>query len=133
MERSIEWQTCSLELAKRLKELGVEQESYFWYDTEGLLYHPLDPQSNMYCVYRAFTVSELGEMLPAKIENGYLSCDKCSSGEDCQGDGTWVCCYGEVQEGKDHNCFEAISGNTLAEAMAKMLIYLIENKLIEVK
>ena len=34
---TLEQQVCSLELAKRLKELGVKQESYFVWHREGSL------------------------------------------------------------------------------------------------
>src|SRR5260221_4495003 len=67
----IEKQVCSLELAKRLKELKVKQKSlfywireddpYIWYNNNN---HP------MYCekfYYSAFTPSELSELLPNRV------------------------------------------------------------------
>ena len=61
----LEEQVCSLELAKKLKELGVKQESYFWYyelygDNAWSL-GPLNKSGNH--TLSAFTVAELGEML----------------------------------------------------------------------
>lgn len=67
---AIEQQVCSLELAKRLKELGVKQESYFYWKEDA-------PDQDAYLIERnsryfaskgvilgsAFTVAELGEFL----------------------------------------------------------------------
>jgi hypothetical protein len=84
----IEQQVVSLELAKRLKELGVQQESLFYWVMTGeerepflastedfdvidratsVLYVGRDDSEtweNQVC-YSAFTVAELGELLPA--------------------------------------------------------------------
>ena len=35
---SIEWQVTSLDLSRKLKELGVMQESYFWWVDAGIRY-----------------------------------------------------------------------------------------------
>ena len=147
----LEKQVVSLELAKKLKSLGVRQESYFyWVDSEwrnkGFFVIARDgwacdcdfePGSGHGCdlqelaeaeeddakigpgeivggyAYSAFTVAELGEMLP-----GVLS-GNCGSG------------------------FKAIRGSVLgthaetcateADARAKMLIYLIEKKIVKPK
>jgi hypothetical protein len=73
----LEEQVCSLDLAKRLKELGVKQESYwYWVDwqennhEDGApkgwnLEHP--PHSDCPFV-SAFTVAEFGEMLPMYLK-----------------------------------------------------------------
>lgn len=75
-------QVCSLELAKRLKELGVKQESFFYYgrveDTcfkethhEVIIHRALwewNEDCFYYTDYSAFSVAELGEMLPIHIE-----------------------------------------------------------------
>ena len=69
----LENQVCSLELAKRLKELVVKQDSYFWwvnpemtennvtqllgYDERFINHHP-----DLYL--SAFSVAELGLLLP---------------------------------------------------------------------
>jgi len=75
-----------LELAKRLKELGVKQESFWaWYETTDRDDTPRLNRFDEHCTvcplpkqaweekYAAFTVSELGEMLPATIDLLYLS------------------------------------------------------------
>jgi len=70
----LEKQVCSLELAKRLKELGVKQESaWYWkHNTESphgkidewVLCHYGQPyEVNSSYHVSAFTVAELGELL----------------------------------------------------------------------
>jgi len=80
---NIENQIVSLELARKLKELGVKQESIFWWDIEttsvmksGLDGMPrfletskVDKRQRDYVrkperTISGFTVAELGEMLP---------------------------------------------------------------------
>lgn len=123
---TLEQQVCSLESAKRLKELGVKQESYFIYDAvwganevesweirHGSL--STEPEE----VYSAFTVAELGEMFIGQIVNF-----------EHRKDGKYrVWWYGSPKtmvEQQIHN----IDADTEAEARAKMLIYLLENNLI---
>lgn len=62
-------QVCSLELSKRLKELGVKQESLFFYNPkDGELRRGfecfINEEGKMKWFVSAFTVAELGEMLP---------------------------------------------------------------------
>ena len=72
----IEDQVCSLELAKKLKKLGVKQESLFYWVKhwkgryEGHvneLFYGKDEDDNVNPHISAFTVAELGEMLPAEV------------------------------------------------------------------
>jgi len=135
----LEQQVCSLELAQKLKELGVKQESEFhWRVTEPnhesalpggpfLLdksYLPYD--SKMVSAFSAFTVAELGEMLPTFCElegtNRVFNCWKEPQG--------WQCAYCPHSGVGDWGLKEA---KTEADARAKMLIYLLENKLISVE
>src|SRR5437868_5642219 len=90
-DMKLEDQVTNLELSKRLKELGVKQESLFWWE----FYISGDPElkraGEQECIegesepwypskdcISAFTVAELGEMLPKNIEDkesdelGYL-------------------------------------------------------------
>jgi hypothetical protein len=160
MTMKLEDQVTSLELSMKLKELGVKQESlFYWFDTRNTGDLPkwyLDTYDNLADdlgwnyktgrtkkvdrLYSAFTVAELGEMLPQDIihiEKGY-SKDyevKLSFGTNFN-----ECWY----EADDDTCpdgcgdyySKSISYNdtsdqdTEADARAKMLIYLIENKLI---
>lgn len=65
---NIERHVTSLELSKRLKELGVPQESEYVWDPEGnvptLHLNLWDPLSGVRPHFSAFLASELGEMLP---------------------------------------------------------------------
>lgn len=69
----LEDQVCSLELAKRLKELGVKQDSYWhWSTNSGLGLNEHLYSCNQLSQYgtegvtfaSAFTVAELGNILP---------------------------------------------------------------------
>lgn len=129
----LEQQVVSLELAKRLKELGVKQESYAqWHRPKFLEKEGEDDPSKMdeltgfyssysdeWSTYSAFTVAELGEILPNHLDlEGkwvVLECRKDSTLEH------WYTHYG------DRYFTEA---DTEADARAKMLVHLIENKLI---
>ena len=121
----LEQQVCSLELAKRLQELGVNAVSYFSFVNSPNGRHDkfdvmqVSPTgkknllANGYDVIAAFTVAELGELLPVNVNTRrhpiaarFFLCVLNES------DKTW--------EGAD----------TEADARAKMLAYLIENQLI---
>jgi hypothetical protein len=115
----IEQQVCSLELAKRLKELGVKQESLFYWQFfpgHNFIIHDKD-KSNHYETetYSAFTVAELGEMLPdwnESVKRAYKD---------------WVCIIRNKNTDINWHSF----GETEANARSKMLIYLLENGLIK--
>lgn len=122
---TLESQVVSLELAKRLKELGVKQESCFWWcdpsdgdkTDVGFI---RDNHVGYKVYYSAFTVAELGEMLPVRdgdknftYKRGYA-----------QDKGFYWLIYG----GEDN---EKMTANTEADARAKMLIYLKEQGLIK--
>lgn len=126
---NLEQQVCSLELAKKLKELGVKQESLFWWrhdDVDGWWPgHWEGLPGAEHC--SAFTVAELGEMLPKEenlvtmfFENG--RCQICLQGNVENNDGI-ATRWGAAGQ--------SIEADTEADARAKMLIYLIENKLID--
>lgn len=150
-------QVVSLELAKKLKSLGVKQESLFvWLFRNYKLSNP--PQENWdvelrqryYKVgeqYSAFTVAELGEMLPRQI------CDQDQKLSGVKGKCyplTATFLYDDYGNPSEINGFQLKYGDsnikvcsdtslnsagiyytgTEADARAKMLIYLIENKLI---
>lgn len=113
-----EQQVCSFELATKLKELGVEQRSYFFWKQKGGLTDIFDhnfKHADIASSISAFTVSELGELLPEdeqimSFKNGDI----------------WFCgFFGKFRRGGN------FSAKTEADARAKMLIYLFENKLIE--
>lgn len=124
-------QVVSLEIARRLKELGVKQESLFWWvHHDSLELNPwveYKPNKTRYRNYgkinrhvSAFTVAELGEMLPRYVKDTWeLSV--------CKFMGKW-----EVRYEESVSSTEWLSElqNTLANAMGLMLIYLLENKLL---
>ncbi len=153
---------CSLELAKRLKELGVKQESdFYWIERHGkrrqhkltgtfflIKMRDLDFRKSMRSYYSAFHVGELGDMLPPTIEVkdikkewGY---DEVFYRQIHVGiNGQWLIYYsrlddlgdGQMNEIKIHTRYggKPILEKTEADARAKCLIYLIENKLIDLK
>jgi hypothetical protein len=115
----LENQVCSLELAKRLKELGVKQESLFYHDNTlkkvawtGNIY--LAPVDFGMRYVSAFTVAELGEMLK-KYEM------ECIWFEEQEQWGCYQTCDG----------YEPHYADTEADARARMLIYLLENGLLK--
>lgn len=127
---TLEQQVTSLELSKRLKELGVKQESLFYWEkrysidwavttTEDLSARKYD---KYYKYISAFTASELGEMLPEDIfGKGHIYCSK----RHDTGEGSWEILY------RDNSGISLLEiGDTEANARAKCLIYLLENKLI---
>ena len=125
----LEYQICSLELAQQLKELGVKQESLFYWFTEcsantkfipkeyelKFLPNRIEDKSDIgnavgiFGFISAFSVAELGIL----IGNG-LNIRINMSGN--------IVVY--------HTLHEAgFTAETIVDAMAKMLIYLIENNL----
>jgi hypothetical protein len=146
----LEDQVVSLDLAKRLKELGVKQESlYSWSVPDvskaqsginadnlkkcepGLF--PSDvPWGEFFEPIAAFTVAELGEMLPVEVTvpegDSYLLKLHMGTRLASRAHVARVL-YEDVDE---DNWLHSVEADTEADARAKMLIYLIENKLITV-
>lgn len=123
---------CSLELSKRLKELGVKQDSLFYRFGDEMFqyiyckyYEQYSPHVNLdiRSGFSAFTVAELGEMLPTMIpgndKDTYIQYFKAEK---------WVCCFLTADPFILNRITES---ETEANARAKMLIYLLENKLME--
>jgi len=120
----LEKQICSLEHAKKLKELGVKQESeWIWaimnigagqsayiYNTVGDKGYHRDEH------YSAYTVAELGDIL--KDYSGNVEYDGKFK--------KWRIIYFESSYTTE------IIGSE-ADARAKLLIYLLENKLLKAK
>lgn len=119
----VERQVCSLDLAKRLKELGVKQESYFiWFEFPTLtptverIETKVSASRSEY-VIAAFTVTELGDLLGRATNDDLTKA------------------YGDIFNVPDTRF---ITGTGLQACLtrpdlcAKMLIYLIENKLTKV-
>jgi hypothetical protein len=136
----LEKQVCSLELAQKLKTLGVRQDSLYYWSASGLASTRVDWTMKL-CAFgntftdetrfSAFTVAELGEMLPKYIEQvreggtsrtGFwldISFDETS--------GKWRYSYANHRA---NECIEMLFDVSEADARAKMLIYLMENSLV---
>jgi hypothetical protein len=122
---TLEQQVCSIELARKLRELGVKQTSFFYWKTRdlGSSRPHLVARNSPFVISQgiiqasAFTVAELGEMLPKEYRSHKSFEPQPASDE------IWVI------DGKADGLFYAA---TEADARAKMLVYLIENKLIPI-
>lgn len=125
----IEQQVCTLEQAKKLKELGIKQDSYLTYELvpwdrtnshkkKGKLIN-LKPTNKGkasavlgFEYFAAFTVAELGEMLGYHLNLSYSTKD---------GKQSWLA------KDKPVHTFD-----TEAECRASLLIHLIESSLLSV-
>lgn len=135
-------QVCSLEQAKRLKELGVigntgnclffhldlpetkyRRASIFIADRR-LMESVTDPGEH----WAAFTASELGEMLPC--ESGIIYWEVAYNDHL----GCWNCIIRDLVKWKGGKNIPPIAyeseGDTMAECMADALIHCLENKLV---
>ena len=117
----LEDQVVSLELAKELEALGVKQESaFYWYfdvvdgdpviPERYFLHDNKDGGFNFVC--SAFTVGEIGEMLPVGYHSGKSGVGK-----------PWIC-----KSRRKSEVFEV--SDTEADARAKMLINLIKTGVV---
>ena len=136
-----------LEYAKKLEKLGVKQDSLFYYRydslSEKLRSIPkikiVDNNNNRayiterYVFYSAFTTTELLEMLPkfrledirgCEMEHSLIIQTSSINGFNIS--------YQETTKYGLHYS-QLTMDKKLSNALAKMLIYLIENKLIELK
>ncbi len=124
----LEQQVISLELAKKLKELGVGQESAFCWEWSGVQgdaatlvkWEDHTEHDHQPWIYSAFTVSELGEMLPIVIGDYVFDTSKMTTGE-------WYALFrwGNKFIGKG-------TGATEAEARGNLMASLVEAKLINI-
>lgn len=127
----LEKQVVSLELAKKLKELGVKQESYFEYRLFDYGWSlPIkrgDIPKRLGAAYvgqddvAAFTVAELGELLPL------MTWTQQQKPMPTPEQPNWYC----LTTLPDSKTGHSTNAHTEADARAKMLIYLIENKLVD--
>lgn len=131
----LEDQVCNLELAKRLKELGVKKESFaYWYKAHSGCHQLRIDRSDLgndweeNKITSAFTVAELGEMIPRGFSSGR------PFGKDL------FECWPTFEAMSDDRLDEEQSRflkvpldreTKEADVRAKMLIYLLENKLVE--
>ncbi len=120
----LEQQVCSLELAIKLKKLGVTAPSIFFFEWTGA--KPNEIEQNTEPCYNldnvnAYTVAELGEIMKGK---GMGTSAYASIGE------TWWVAGGEWDVGKQKYTHTEQADNE-ADARAKTLIYLLEHNLIK--
>lgn len=120
----LEDQVCNLELSKRLRELGVKQESLFYWtetisDDWQVLYQSYVTERAGQSIewYSAFTSAELGKMLPVRVISGRRKAYFMSKP-------LYFCNFDGRPKHQE-------SAETEADARAKMLVYLIENKLVD--
>jgi len=144
----IENQVCTLEQAKRLKELGVQQDAYMsfvWFiNSERVNLHrtitakkltdhaqkKYESANHNNKVCAAFTVAELGVMLPEDLYIPY----KGNSGKKRKYPQHLHCFkqlkYSVNYTGGESREFLTQHGDTEAEARATMLIHLLKNNLL---
>jgi hypothetical protein len=125
----LEDQVVSLELAKKLRELGFEQESLFYWHFDEIVRREFMPTDQNLKVstdghnFSAYTVAELGGMLPQNFSYEGKQCNWISY----LAMNGWNVQYESIDD--DGLLFEVVA-NKEADARAKMLIYLKENKFI---
>jgi len=146
---SLENQVCSLKLAKKLKELGVEQKSLFYWakpssiyikdennmsntqlnehsdgeDNYRLFYYEGNPINKG--LYSAFTVAELGEMLP-EVKIAYCEAELKSipfTPDISKYIGGWAIAYRGIWP-KRKRRLAIFSGKTEADVRAEMIAFL---------
>lgn len=141
---TLEQQVISLSLAKRLKELGVKQGSiYYWRGVSNNT--AIEPENWFYSwrivrsdetvpehsnnarlrIYPAFTVAELGEMLPRYIQIQGFSCEL-----EIIRSSVWRFYYG-APESEYGIKFTAPTDADEAESRGLFLAYLLESKLLD--
>lgn len=148
---NLKQQVCSLDLAKRLKELGAEQNSIFYWsvpdpskasnkreelilskDCEVMLCFRQADWGEKFKTVSAFTVAELGEMLPISItrsDKQKFSPVFYKNRGDFHDETRWSIEYSSYTLDNGEIEVQRVA-DTEADARAKMLIYLLENKLI---
>jgi len=136
---NLQQQVPSLELCKRLKELGYPQENLFMLVKYEMWKEPqvwnsdIAKEFSSVCLsgkreyeYAAPTVAELGEMLPVKVIERNRDYEMKTWRDWVNGKLEWFVQY-QSEEGEG---FFRRQDPSEANARAKMMIYLLENKLI---
>jgi hypothetical protein len=120
-------QVCSLELAIKLKDFGVEQSSLFYWVKRNSTWriemaeadHEVQAlRADNEEVYSAFTVGELGGVLPKEF---YYSIGIALDGDH------FMMCYSDPQREEK---LKMLIRSREVTVRAEMLIYLLENELI---
>ena len=139
-------QVVSLELARKLRELGFTQDSvWHWkvsknekiYLRHGINFESSSPRKGTRCLfYSAFSVAELGEMLPQVIESNmkppFSRTQKTYQLTVTLGlDKQWFVVYTNINNANDNAEFPIKMCHNEADARAKMLIWLKENNYLD--
>lgn len=137
---TVEQMCCTPDQAKRLKELGVDQRSYFYHAIEGHILHleylPVTLKDRIDIIGSAFTVGELGEMLPEWINKDKTNYRR-YQWTNCPEDNFLTSAY-EVRT-EYRNVYDEndtipndtmIESDTEAKARAALLIIILEDRLI---
>lgn len=123
---------CSAELAQKLYELGCTQDSAFhWFDSNDgwVLIADKNGFHGSFDTYAAFTAVEALELLPKEIkfkadeESSYFCELQIHRTEE-----NWWVSYGFI----GYVYHEEFDSPNLASAAVRMIIHLVENKLMEV-
>jgi hypothetical protein len=122
----LEEQVVSLELARQLKELGVKQESlFYWCEQDRMFADPLwviknkiNSEVGNRQILSAFTVAELGGLLP----RCYMSWATPQNGEM-----KWWC-HRMEHHFVTHEETPTFTAETEADARAKMLMHITAHK-----
>ena len=135
----LEDQACSLELAKRLKKLNVKQDSYFfwnhfrsWVPSDyqpawAITDYPAEKDASMENV-SAFTVAELGEIM-TEAGHGVVSKVGMTACATLVKKEWWITGGNWLPEKQKYDHLE--TDPKWANALAKMLIHLIEKGIIK--
>lgn len=130
-------QVISIEIAKKLKELGVTQDSlYYW--NEQSFYDPKDGDYTAWVlvhlgeeiveddeeIYSAFTVAELGRLIPYRIGERFNDFTLRTQNER----GVYLLSYEKpvfnTEKGNGVEHLHSETGDTEAEVRGKMLIWI---------
>lgn len=126
--KNIEDYVCTLAQAEKLKELGVEQDSLYWWNGTGIGMVTLNNEKAdwsenilQYKSYSAFTSQELGEIIATTGTGLCNDMVKKSSDEEFY--------FFDIYDTYEHKIlFVTNYAKTEAQARAEFLIYLLENK-----
>ena len=145
-----EQEVVSLDLSKKLEELGLPQQSLFYWEVpreqrkvhDGVIQivNELPGKGNVrsrfFFYYSAFTAAELKELLPPSIPLYKDSLDSADLritreyNSSTQTINEWCCWYQRPDTGSA--LVEQFGGSSMTDALAKMLIYLLENRLLAI-
>ncbi len=128
----IQWQVCTREQANKLKQLGCDQKKslYYWDDDNDNLIRSIDASAADIGCTSAYTVAELGEMLPNELRHVVGAPDILCIMPPTEGtEYNWCVTYLPLGSSMQDEVEHINDAETMAQAMAGMLIYLLENNL----